>query len=178
MMILGEWKQSIFSKSLICLFFVGLVFNSGFAQEMSKKELKEKEQAERSEETLALIESKTFTFEARTAIASGGRTVNLTSNQNFIKFSPDMVESEMPFFGQATGAGHYGADDAGLNFKGRPEKYSVEKKKRNYRIKMEVKDSKDSYHVNLSVEMEGSSTVTLTSNRKSVMTYNGRISKN
>lgn len=163
--------------SVLWFLFIGLGFHVGFAQEMSKKELKAKAKMEQEKATTNLIESEVFTFIPRTAIANGGRTVDLMDYQNFIKFSPDMVESSMPFFGQATGAGHYGADDADMDFKGKPEKYDVDKNKKNYRIRMEVKDSNDTYRINLSVGFEGNSTVTITSNRKSVMTYYGRVSK-
>lgn len=177
MIVLGKLKALIFNKLLVCFFLIGFMFNSGFAQEMSKKELKEKEQVEKGKETLELIESKTFTFTARTAIANGGRTIDLTNNPNFIKFSHDMVESEMPFFGQSTGAGHYASNDAGLNFKGKPKKFTIDKAKKKYKVRVDVKDSKDSYRLNLSTSLEGNSTITITSNRKSVMTYHGRISK-
>ncbi|WP_168796692.1 DUF4251 domain-containing protein [Cognatitamlana onchidii] len=168
-------ESASYLKVLMLVFCIGLFFNSGLAQGQSKKELKEKEKLQKQEATKALLATKTFTFVGRTAIAAGGRTVDLTSNENFIKFSPEMVESEMPFFGQATGAGHYGSNDAGLYFKGKPENYSVNEKKTT-RITMEVKDDSDSYRLNLSVSSEGGCTVTITSNRKSVMTYYGRIS--
>jgi hypothetical protein len=171
-------KNKGFGLNILLLFLMlSLGSYQGIAQEQSIKDAKKQQKESQKREMESLIESKTFTFEARTAIANGGRTVDLIDNPNFIKFSPDMVNSEMPFFGQATGATFYGANDAGLYFKGEPEKYDLDKNKKNFRIRMEVKDTNDRYRINLSVGIDGNSTITITSNRKSVMTYYGRIFK-
>lgn len=170
-------SKTLLIKTFMLIILFGLVSHNGMAQELSKKELKQKEETSKKEATAALLESKTYIFKGRTAIANGGRTVDLIDNPNFIKFSPDMVVSEMPFFGQATSASFYGSDDAGLYFKGKPEKYNIDENKKNFRIRMEVKDTNDTYRINLSVSNDGNSTITITSNRKSVMTYYGRLSK-
>lgn len=168
-------SKTLLIKTFMLIILFGLVSHNGMAQELSKKELKEKEKTVKIEATAALLESKTFIFKARTATARRGRTIDLTTNPNFIKFSPDMVESSMPFFGESTGAGHYGNDDLGMNFKGKPEIFKIDKSKKNYNINVEVKGSGDSYKINLTTSTEGNSTLTITSNRKSVMTYYGRI---
>ncbi|WP_189359785.1 DUF4251 domain-containing protein [Algibacter mikhailovii] len=163
-------------KTVVLLIMVGLLSYNGFAQELTKKELKQQKKAEQEKEFSALIESKTFVFVGRRAISSRGRSIDLTTNQNYLKFSPELVDSSMPFFGESTGAGHYGSADVGLTFKGKPEKYTIDKTKGKYKIQVVVKDSNDTYEINIT-GTAGNSTLTIMSNRKSLMTYNGDISK-
>ena len=129
MMILGQLKQVVCSKSVILFLLIGFVFNSGFAQEISKKELKEKEKAEKKKSVLALIESETFTFKARTAITNGGKSIDLIGNPNYLQVTPDNIESSMPFFGTVTSVRNYNVGDGGLNFNSKPAEFIIEKSK-------------------------------------------------
>ncbi len=40
-----------------------------------------------------------FVFIGKTAFPQGFRTMDLTTNSNYVEFHPDMIKSEMPFFG-------------------------------------------------------------------------------
>ena len=73
------------------------------------------------------------------AYPQGGRSVNLTTTPNFVKFSPDLIDSDMPFYGRAySGAGYGGT--TGLNFKGKPDEFTVEKTSKGYFLQASVKD--------------------------------------
>jgi hypothetical protein len=92
------------TKLSLLIVVIFLTMNSGFSQEKTKKELKEERKLEKQKQTEAMINAKEFVFVARTANPTGMRSVNLTTNPNFVKFQPEMIESEMPFFGRSYGA--------------------------------------------------------------------------
>jgi hypothetical protein len=154
---------------------LSLLVASGFAQEKTKKELKEEKKIEQQKQTEALVNSKEFVFVGRTAIPSGMRSVNLSSNTNYLKFQPEMIESEMPYYGRAYGSVGYGGD-SGMKFKGKPNEFSVTKGKKNFEIQVVVKGDNDNYRINLLVSYTGSATLSITSNNRSQISYNGEIS--
>jgi hypothetical protein len=82
----------------------------------------------------------------------------------------------MPFFGRAfSGVGY--SSDAGLNFEGKPEEFSIEKGKKNYQIRVVVKGNNDTYRLTLSVYFEGGATLYINSNNRSSISYSGTISE-
>jgi len=86
-----------------------------------------------------------------------------------------MVESEMPFFGTAySGASVYGRE-TGMKFKGKPDEFKVEKKSKNFQIDVVVKDQNDTYRISISGGFEGSASLTIISNNRSPITYQGDI---
>jgi hypothetical protein len=157
---------------LVLLLLVGAATVMG--QTSDRKAQKEKKRIEKEKEIAALVESKTFVFKANRAIPTGYKSVDLTTNPNFVKFSPDLIVSEMPFFGRAYSVA-YGGSDSGLKFEGKPEVFKVEKKKKNYEIEARIKGTGDSYTINLTVSFEGSSTMSVTSNNRNPISYYGEI---
>jgi hypothetical protein len=143
------------------------------AQKSDRKAEKEKKRLEKEKEIAALIDSKTFVFRADRAIPTGYRSVDLTTNPNFVNFSPEKIVSAMPYFGKAY-TSHY-SGDTGLKFEGQPESYTVEKKKKNYEIEAKVKTTNDFFTINLSVSFEGSSSMSISSNNRTTISYNGEI---
>lgn len=153
-----------------------LIITTGFSQEKSKKELKEERKIEKQNQIEAMVNAKEFVFVGRTANPMGMRPVNLTSNPNYVKFQPDLIESEMPFFGKAYSGIGIGSSDTGLKFKGKPEKFTVVKGKKNFKIDAVVKGKADNFRLSLSVGFEGSTTLSITSNNRSTISYQGEIS--
>ena len=86
-----------------------------------------------------------------------------------------MIESEMPFFGKAYSGIGYGGD-TGVKFKGKPEEFTVVKKAKNYQIDAVVKGTADNFRISLSVGFEGSATLSIISNNRSTISYQGEIS--
>jgi len=161
-------------KNSFLLILLVLIPGTVFSQEKSKKELKEERKLEQQKKTEELVNSRTFVFSGTMAHPQGGRTVNLSTTPNFVKFSPDLIDSDMPFFGRAySGAGYGGS--GGLNFKGKPEEFSVEKTKKGYYIKAIVKADNDSYNISLTVSPEGSGSLSINSVNRSSMSYSGEI---
>jgi hypothetical protein len=156
------------------VFFV-LIVAPVISQEKTKKELKEERKIEKQNQVEAMINAKEFVFVARTANPMGMRSVDLTTNPNYVKFQPELIDSYMPYFGQAYGGAGYGGD-TGLKFKGKPEEYTVVKIKNGFQVDATVKGERDNYRLSLMVGFEGSSSLSITSNNRSTISYNGEIS--
>jgi hypothetical protein len=92
-----------------------------------------------------------------------------------VKFHPDLIRSDMPYFGRVTGSVPYGGG-GGMKFEGKPEGYTVAAKKQGYQVNAVVKGENDTYRLSLSVSSEGSTSLAITSNNRSVITYSGEIS--
>jgi len=161
--------------SILAVLF-SFIVTIGFAQEKSKKQLKEERKIEKQKQTEAMINAKEFVFIANTALPSGYRSVNLTTNTNYVKFHPDLIDSYMPYYGTAYGGVGYGTGDTGLKFEGKPEEYTVTKGKKNYQVNAVVKAEHDTFRLSLSVGFEGSASLSIISNNRSSISYNGEIS--
>lgn len=148
-------------------------FANANAQEKSKKQLKEGAKLEKQKQMALLVESKEFVFVARTAIPQGSRTINLTTEYT-LKFHPDLIKCDLPFFGRAYSGVAYGGD-RGMQFEGRPMDLKIEKKKKSYDIKVNVKGNNDSYFLMLSVYFDGTANLSIISNNRSTISYNGDI---
>ena len=159
----------------IIVLILAVVITNGFSQEKTKKELKEEKKIEKQKQVEAMVNDTNFVFVARTALPTGMRSVNLTTNQNYVKYQPDLIDSYMPFFGKAYSGIGYGAD-TGLKFQGKPEEFKVEKTKKAFQIDAVVKGTTDNFRLSLSVGFEGSASLTITSNNRSTISYQGEIS--
>ena len=160
----------------ISVIFLSLILATGYGQEKSKKQLRKELKIEKLKQTAALVDAKEFIFIGRTALPQGFRSMDLSTNPNYVQFYPTMIKSEMPFFGRAfSGVGY--SNDAGLHFEGSPQKFTVEKSKKSYQIKAVVKGDRDTYSLLLSVFFEGSATLSISSNNRSTISYNGDIYK-
>jgi hypothetical protein len=159
-------------------FFLVLLFSSvvsnSFAQEKTRRQIREARKIEKQKQTEILVNSKEFVFVARNASPQGFRNIDLTTNPNYIKFQPDFIKSEMPFFGTAyTGIAYRG--DSGFHFEGKPLEYTFKKEKKAYQIKAVVKGQNDVYTMFLSIFFDGSASLSINSNNRSTISYNGEI---
>jgi hypothetical protein len=157
---------------LIVLFFV--LASSTYAQEKSKKQIKEEKKIELQKEVEQLVKSKEFIFLATTAFPSGMRSVNLSVNSNFVKYKPNHIESFMPYYGRVYSAGAYSSDN-GLKFSGEPTEFKVETRKKNHSVTAVVKGETDNYTLNLTVAFDGSASLSIISNNRNSISYNGQI---
>lgn len=151
-----------------------LSFTNLIAQEKSAKQLKEEAKQEKQKQTALLVDSKEFVFVAKMVNPQGGRTINLTSNDYTIEFHPDLIKSDLPFFGRAYSGAGYGGDN-GMKFEGKPQAFSIKKTKKSHSIKVEVKGEHDFYSLSLDVYYDGSAYLSISSNNRSSISYNGDI---
>lgn len=161
------------TKNIFLVLLLSLIVTSSFAQVKTRKELREDRKIEKQKQTEILVNSKEFVFVARNASPQGFRNIDLTTNPNYIKFSPDFIKSEMPFFGRAYSGVAYGG--GGLNFEGKPQEYTFKKEKKAYQIKAVVKGQNDVYTMYLSIFFDGSASLSINSNNRSGISYNGEI---
>ncbi|MFV5695893.1 DUF4251 domain-containing protein [Flavobacterium sp. LB3P122] len=162
-------------KTAILVLFLSLILTSSYAQEKSKKQLRAELKIEKEKQIAALVNSKAFVFIGRTALGQGFRSIDLTTNSNYVEFKPDIIKSEMPFFGRGYSGIDYGNGNGGLNFEGSPKEFTTEKGRKAYQIKATVNGDTDVYILFLSVFFEGNATLTINSNNRSPISYNGEI---
>jgi hypothetical protein len=162
-------------KTNLLLLIFTLSMSSVIAQEKSRKVLKAEKKLETQQLIDSLMNEKEFIFEARTANPQGGRSVNLSTTTNFIKFKPEWIESDMPFYGRAYSGVGYGGD-TGLKFEGKPSEFTITKTKKNYQIESKVKGATDTYHLFLTVGFEGNASLSVNSTNRSGISYSGEIS--
>jgi hypothetical protein len=158
--------------ALLILFF--FILTSGFSQEKTKKELKEERKLEKQKQIDSLVSSKEFVFVGTFAYPLGYKSVNLASIQNFMRFYPDSIDSDMPFFGRAYNVEYGGG--SGLKFAGKAEDYTMKMTKKNCEIKVTVKGERDVFNIFLSVSFSGSASLSINSNNRSSISYSGDIS--
>jgi hypothetical protein len=152
------------------------MMTTGFSQSKTRSELKEERKLEKRNQVEMMINAKNFVFVPQTALPEGMKPVNLSINQNYIKFKADLIDSYMPFFGRAYGAVAY-SNDKGLSFKGKPEKFTIEKNKKAFQIDVVVKGETDVFRLFLSVGFEGSASLSISSNNRGTISYQGEISE-
>lgn len=157
----------------ILLMLISFFSFDGFAQEKTKKELKQERELQKQKEIEALINSKNFVFDAEKAYPQGTRMLNLDYNTYFIKFTSENVVCDLPFFGRAFNVG-YGSD-GGIKFEGKPENIKVEQKGKKYLIKTTVKGTNDVYDLLFTIFYDGGTSVSINSNNRASISYDGRI---
>jgi hypothetical protein len=162
-------KVSVFAVPFLLLTFV--VFSQG----KSRSALKEEKKIETQTQIEDMVNAREFVFVARIALPQGYRAVNLTTNPNSVKFHPDLIESDMPFYGTAYSGIGYGGD-SGMHFKGKPEDFTMVKGKKNFQVNVTVKGENDTFKLMLTISFEGSASLSIISNNRSTISYQGEIS--
>jgi hypothetical protein len=164
------------SKTLLLLILFGCIGIGSYSHEKSSRQIKEEQKLAAQQQTEALLNAKEYVFIGLDAYPTGYRTVSLSGRQNFVKFHPELIESDMPYFGRANSSAAYASSsEGGLKFTGKPEEYTFSKKKKNYQISTVVQESGDSYNITLIVQFSGSATLTIISSDRSPISYNGYI---
>lgn len=158
---------------LVVLLFISF---TGYSQEVPKKS-KEERKLEIQKQTEELINSGVFQFIGSTAITQRGKSITITSGANSVSFSPDLVKSDLPFFGEAKTASAGFAGAGGYKFEGKPDEYKFESAKKVNKLKAVVKTGNESYTLNLTINNDGSANLSVFSINRSSMRYNGRIVK-
>jgi len=162
------------TRIFLSIAFLIFIFGAAFSQEKSKKELKEEEKLQKQKQIEELINTKNFVFKGRWALPMGAKQVDLSTNPNYVKFNPDLMDGYMPFFGTATTGIGFGSDNT-IKFKDKPESFNIVKNKKNFQVDAKVKGENDVYRISLSVTFEGSSSMSIISNNRSTISYQGEI---
>lgn len=164
-------------KTVVLSFFLSFSMLMGFAQEKTKQQIKEEKKLAEQKKVEALLNSKDYEFVGVMAYPQSGRSIDLTTNTNYLRIKNDSVHSEMPYFGRAYSGVAYGGGGGGLSFKGLMKDYSLTKGKKNFVLKAEVRGDSDYYSITLTVYFDGGASLTISSNNRDSINYRGNIDK-
>ncbi|WEK19047.1 MAG: DUF4251 domain-containing protein [Candidatus Pedobacter colombiensis] len=107
----------------------------------------------------------------------GGGTIQLSGAQYQLIVTKDSIEAYLPYYGRAYSA-TLNPDDAGIKFKSKNFTYKAEKKKKgSWIITMNFKDAKDTQSMILNVSDNGYGTLSVNSNTRQSISFNGFISE-
>ena len=163
------------SRYFLVVLLLSIVMTTSFSQDKTTGEQKNESKLEKRGLVEMMINAREFVFVPRIALPTGMRPVNLQGNQYGIKFQPYFIDSYMPFFGRAYSAVGYG-NDTGLSFKGKPEKFEIEKNRNTFQVDAVVKGGTDSYKLFLTVGLEGNASLSVSSDNRSTISFQGEIS--
>lgn len=158
---------------VIAFLFAVISFARLEAQEKTKKQLKEEKKLEKQNQIALLVASKEFVFNVQRVVPQGGRTFNPTTLYS-VEFKPELINSHLPYIGRGFGGIGYGGDE-GMIFEGKPSVYTVEKTKKGYQVKAEVQGKNDTFSMMLTVYFDGNGYLTINSNNRSPISYDGDI---
>ena len=154
--------------------FLSMAINPIFSQAQTRGEQKDKKKLEQQGQVEMMINAREFVFIPSIVLPTGMKPVNVAINQYSIKFQPDLIDSYLPFFGRAYSAVGYG-NDTGLTFKAKPEKFEIEKSRKSFSVNVVVKGGTDIFRLFLSVGFEGSASLSISSDNRSTISYQGEI---
>jgi len=121
-----------------------------------------------------LLNTKNFEFIANTMIPMSGGTKNLVGSNYSITFTPEMIISNMPFYGRAY-SGMALSRDKGMRFKGKPENFTITNTDKGFEINAEVEGENDTYFISITAGNSGFATLAISSNDRGVISYQGEI---
>lgn len=155
------------------VFLAALIFVSiSVCAQDTKQEKKEA----RYREALELINTGIFEFIARRANPPRFRSIDLSTNPNFLRINQEKGAADIPYFGRAFSDG-YSSNGGGIKFDGPMEGYDVKKndKKHHLTIKFKVKGEGDTYSCTLNISGLENTSLTVLSNNRQTISYTGHI---
>ena len=144
--------------------------------------------------TARIVEAKNFKFVATTAMpmnvtdvnmvlsrmpgfVGSGASIDLGGNFYDLAIKPDTIKAHLPFYGRAYTA-TFNQDEAGYKFSSKDFDYTTSKRKKGgWDVKINTKDVKNNARMNLSISENGYAVLSVVSNNKQSITYNGYISE-
>lgn len=166
--------KAIIMKTRNILFAVLFCFILGGVNAQDKTAKAQLAPKAEQSKTEVLLNSKTFEFIANTMYPMGQSSKNLVGSDYSVTFSPEMIISNMPFYGRSYSAMAIGKDK-GMRFKGAPEDFTVEKIRRGYEVKTTVKNDRDTFSLLLTVSDSGYATLSISTNNRETISYHGEV---
>lgn len=137
-----------------------------------------KEKDTNKENTFKLLEGKQYMFIAESFSSQKGYTSTVNSYYH-LTVNGDSATAYLPFFGRAYSSSMVG--EGGIEFDNEMIEYTselkVKRKEKNNQtqIYIEIKGELDTYRCHLSVSSNGFTSLSVSSNNKQGMSFNGRI---
>lgn len=127
-----------------------------------------------SDPVKTLLDSKNFEFLANTMLPMGQASKNLVGSEYSVRFSQEMIVSDLPFYGVAHRGMGVGLDK-GMRFQGRPTDFSVQDSEKGYQINASVKTDDDRFDISMHVSKSGYATLTIESKNRESISYDGEV---
>lgn len=128
-------------------------------------------------EVTNMVNAKTFIFQADQMLPTGGKTRLLTETYLF-KVSPNEVVADLPYMGRAFSA-NISTTDGGMRFTSRDFSYQqTPAKKNSWTITINPRDQQDVRECILNMYANGSADLSINSNSRQTIRYNGHIQTN
>ena len=123
------------------------------------------------------IQARNYTFKARTAVPTGGRTRQLTTDFD-LDIGKDTIVSYLPYFGRAYTA-QIGGRENGLQFTSTDFEYDDKVSENGlHEIRIKPKDARDVQLLLLSVSKNGYGTLQVTSTNRQPISFSGVVETN
>ncbi len=164
------------TKGIIALLAVTLLLSACSSSSSTTKDDKKAAKQEKGsadfEQTVALIESGSYSFTVKSATPSGGKTIQITSPYT-LTAKDGNYEAHLPYFGRAYSAAY--GDGGSVEFNGEPEDLEITRKdnKNNIEVKFTILSGNDKYTVNLEVGPSGYGTMIISNPKKQPIRYYG-----
>lgn len=162
-------------KKVILVFISMLVLSNVILAQENRRDKRRTRDREKSEEIQKLINQGNLRFIANFAHPMSGGSIHLTSEYT-LDIEDGKVTAYLPFFGRAYSV-DYGAMDGGIKFSEKAASLTWVKEKRGNRAVMEVKTTKDSYRVQLTVTPLGYASLDVISNNRQPIRFSGIVTK-
>jgi hypothetical protein len=125
-------------------------------------------------EVTNMVNAKAFSFKADQMYPAGGKTRLLTETYLF-KVSPQEVNADLPYMGRAYTA-NISTTDGGMRFTSRDFSYQQNPGKKNsWTVTINPRDQSDVRECILTIQSNGSADLSITSNNRQPIRYNGHI---
>ncbi len=101
--------------------------------------------------------------------------INLSGDGYELKVTPDSIIAYLPYYGRSYSA-PVNPSDGGIKFISKKFDYKSSKgKKGNWNIDLDIKDASESYRLNLNISENGYGSLSVNSNNKQSISYQGYI---
>jgi hypothetical protein len=128
--------------------------------------------------TRAIPMSSNALNQALNSLPNGQNTiVNLSGSQYDVRITKDSVVAYLPYFGRSY-TPSMDPNEAGTRFKSKDFKYASVKKKNNWTITIDPKDTKDKQQLILNVSENGYATLSINNQNRQPISFNGYIAEN
>ncbi len=143
--------------------------------------------------TTKIVEEKNYAFVATTAIplnstdinnilmkmpgGMGTAGINLTGSVYDVVITKDSVVAYLPFYGRAYSTS-MNNDENGYKFTSKDFTYESVKKKKGWSVVIKSKDVRDNVRMTLDISENGYASLSVLSNNRQSISYNGYISEN
>jgi hypothetical protein len=160
-------------RTLIIIFTVLIGFGGMAQEQQTRKEKRKEKQQIIAQKVDSIVTSRNYTFTARSANPIAWQSIHLSSNYS-LNIQNDSIKAHLPYYGRA-----YRADISsirgGIVIDTLFDDYHIKKTKGNYKISFNATSTKDNYYFHLTITTSGYASLTINSNNRQSITYNGII---